>query len=513
MSIKKNPAPTRDSADRLATILEKGRAIGPTLRARAPEADRAARLSDETIADLDSTGAFNIASPAEFGGDELSVREQLDVLIEVSKWDGSCGWVVWAGASINWILAGSGSCVLEEVFAPEWVDHASRDRASRGRARRVEDGWIITGGPWTFATASLWAPFTNLGCLAEDASGTYMVAVQAPRDELNFLDDWHVAGMRGTGSVSVTLKSDEFLVPDYRVVDFRQITSGAIESGLAGSLWKAPTLGWSFSLMAGISIGIAQGALVYAKCHASPARPGACSTRVLVDDENILLLPDKLNSIQAAAIGNSGVAAYMPLVETAGIRPGDNVLILGATGAVGQIAVQIAKAKGAALVVGVGRDRAVLEHLKSLGADAVVELRTGAEAVELTARLRDMTTGGVNVILDGLYGMSLEAALPVCASQARVVNIGHSAGATASIPAGILRGKQLALFGFAGLHTPLKDKQPVLSWLWAALKEGTLRVNVETVLLEDLPEALRAQATSPHAKIVVLPSQTRESRR
>ena len=50
-------------------------------------------------------------------------------------------------------------------------------------------------------------------------------------------------------------------VPDYRGVDFRQITSGAIESGLAGSLWKAPSLGWAFSLMAGMSIGIAQGAL------------------------------------------------------------------------------------------------------------------------------------------------------------------------------------------------------------------------------------------------------------
>jgi alkylation response protein AidB-like acyl-CoA dehydrogenase len=256
---------TPDSADRLATILTKVRAIGPTLRERALEAERAARLSDETIADLDATGAFNIASPAEFGGDELSVREQLDVVIEVSKWDGSCGWVVWAGASTDWILAGSGSRVLEEVFAPEWVGPrvagSSHFPASRGRAKRVDDGWIITGGPWTFATASLWAPFTNLGCIAEDTDGTYLAAVQVPRDELTFLDDWHVAGMRGTGSVSVALKGDELFVPDFRGVDFRQITSGAIDSDLAGSLWKAPSLGWSFSLMAGMSIGIAQGAL------------------------------------------------------------------------------------------------------------------------------------------------------------------------------------------------------------------------------------------------------------
>ncbi len=256
---------TPDSADRLATILAKVRAIGPTLRARASEAERATRLSDETIANLDATGAFTIASPAEFGGAELSVREQLDVVTEVSKWDGSCGWVVWAGASTDWIIAGSGPQVVEEVFAPQWVGPrvagSSHFPASRGRASRVDGGWIITGGPWTFATASLWAPFTNLGCIAEDADGTYLVAVQVPRDELKFLDDWHVAGMRGTGSVSVALKGDELFVPDYRGVDFRQITTGAIDHGLAGSLWKAPAIGWSFSLMAGMSIGIAQGAL------------------------------------------------------------------------------------------------------------------------------------------------------------------------------------------------------------------------------------------------------------
>ncbi len=247
------------------TVVEKIRAIGPALRERALEAEQNARLSDETIADLAATGAFDIASPAEYGGLELSVSDQLDVVIEASKWDGSVGWVVWAGASTDWIPAGSGPRVLEEVFGPDWagprVAGSSHFPASRGRARRVDGGWILSGGPWTFATASLWSPFTNLGCIAEDADGGYLVAAQVPRDELKFLDDWHVAGMRGTGSVSVALKGDELFVPEYRGVDFRQITAGAIDSGLAGSLWKAPALGWSFSLMAGMSIGIAQGAL------------------------------------------------------------------------------------------------------------------------------------------------------------------------------------------------------------------------------------------------------------
>ena len=248
-----------------ATIVQKVRELGPQLRDRAVEAERNCRVSDETIADLDATGAFNIGVPAEFGGLELSVVQQLDVIEEVSKWDGSCGWVVWAGSSTHWIPAGSGPRVLEEVYGPAWVGPrtagSSHFPASRGRARRVEGGWMISGGPWTFATDSLWAPYTNLGCIADEGDGPFLVAVQVPREQLEFLDDWHVAGMRGTGSVSVKLTEEAVLVPEYRGVVFADILSGRIENGLAGSLWKAPTLGWSFSLMAGMSIGIAQGAL------------------------------------------------------------------------------------------------------------------------------------------------------------------------------------------------------------------------------------------------------------
>ncbi|MFD4903411.1 acyl-CoA dehydrogenase family protein [Streptomyces sp. NPDC058411] len=256
---------TLHPSERLTEILEKVRALGPTLRERALDAERAGRLSDETIADLDATGAFNIGSPAEFGGDELSVRQQLEVVAEVAKWDGSAAWTVWVGASTNWIPAGSGARVVEEVYGSRWVGPrvaaSSHFPASRGRAKRVDGGWSISGGPWTFGSDSLWAPFTNLGCIADDGDGPYLVGVQVPRDELRFLDDWHVAGMKGTGSVSSTLVQDELFVPDHRGVDFRDVTGQKLDSGLKGSVWKAPSLGWSFSLMAGMSIGLAQGAL------------------------------------------------------------------------------------------------------------------------------------------------------------------------------------------------------------------------------------------------------------
>ena len=250
---------------------------------------------------------------------------------------------------------------------------------------------------------------------------------------------------------------------------------------------------------------LAPGSVVYAECHASPTSPGSFAGHVLVADDDIVELPAGLDPVLAAAIGNSGVAAFMPLVASARMAPGETVLVLGATGAVGQLAVQIAHAKGAGRVIGVGRDCAVLDRLLNLGADAVVELRPDEDAAALAARL-GAATGQADVVLDTLYGLPLEAALQACAPGARVVNVGHSAGATASIPAGLLRGRQLTLVGFAGLHTSLHQKRPALAWLWAALAAGSLRIDVTPVPLEEIATAWRAQAASPHAKYVVVPS-------
>lgn len=248
----------------------------------------------------------------------------------------------------------------------------------------------------------------------------------------------------------------------------------------------------------------APGSWVYAECSPSPHSPGAFATEVLVADEDVLPLPDGADPVLAAAVGNSGTAAFLPLVEVAGMRSGETVLVLGATGAVGQLAVQIAHRRGAGRVIGVGRDQAALQRVLALGADDVVALRAGESADELAARLLAVA-GPVDVVLDGIYGVPVEAALRICAPRARVVNVGNLAGATAEIPAGLLRGKQVTLSGFAGLHTPLRDKQPALTWLWNALTRGELQVAVQTFPLPDLPTAWKEQASSPHAKCVVLP--------
>jgi alkylation response protein AidB-like acyl-CoA dehydrogenase len=249
----------------LDVILEKIRSVGPGFRERAVEAERAGRVSDETIAELGAAGAFRIAAPREYGGYELSVAEQMEVITEVAKWDGSTAWVVWVGATQNWIGVGCGPKVVEEIFGTTssgpYLAAVGHLPVTRGRARRVQDGWIVTGGPWAFASNALWSPWSNLGVLVEGEGEPYLAGVQVHRDELKTLDDWHVAGMCGSGSNSVALIRDEIFVPTHRCVPMNEITSGARGIELEGSLWKTPTLGWAFSTMAGMSIGLAEGTL------------------------------------------------------------------------------------------------------------------------------------------------------------------------------------------------------------------------------------------------------------
>jgi NADPH:quinone reductase-like Zn-dependent oxidoreductase len=249
----------------------------------------------------------------------------------------------------------------------------------------------------------------------------------------------------------------------------------------------------------------APGTRVYAQCQAGPDRPGSLATHLVVHDDETIPLPDALDAIAAAAVGNSGVAAYVPLIETAGLQAGETVLILGATGAVGQLAVQIARSHGAAKVVGVGRNRLALDRLLRLGADAVVALQPDESENELAARLRD-AAGPVDVLLDGLFGVPLQAALKSCASHGRVVNIGNPCGPSAVLSAGLLRSRQLTLSGFAGLHMSMNAKQGALGWLWRQVIDAALTIDVRSSALQDISATWLVQQSSPHAKCVVIPS-------
>lgn len=249
------------------------------------------------------------------------------------------------------------------------------------------------------------------------------------------------------------------------------------------------------------------GTRVYGVSRPSPNTPGTFAARTLMTDEDLLELPGEIDPVVAAAVGNSGIAAYLPLIEDAGLRAGDNVLILGATGAVGQIAIQLARRKGAGRIVAVARNGQALQRLLSLGADDIVEIRTGESAADLAARMR-MACKSVDVVLDALFGVPLEAALEVCAPRARVVNIGNMAGEVAAIPAGLLRGRQITISGFAGIHISLQAKRAGLKWLWEAIARDELNLPVTTYPLAQFATAWQDQQASPYGKCVIVPGET-----
>src|SRR6201984_426576 len=124
-----------------------------------------------------------------------------------------------------------------------------------------------------------------------------------------------------------------------------------------------------------------------------PRRPyGAMAERTVVTRAFCFPVPSGLDDDRAAALPNPGVSAWLSLTQRAKLAPGETVLILGATGVIGQLAVQIAKLLGGARVVGVGRNEPVLARLGELGADATIQLDQTADALK-EAYLGEKGTG------------------------------------------------------------------------------------------------------------------------
>ncbi|GAA4351894.1 zinc-binding dehydrogenase [Angustibacter luteus] len=246
------------------------------------------------------------------------------------------------------------------------------------------------------------------------------------------------------------------------------------------------------------------GQIVYGECHPSPTRPGCFATHVVLEDQALLRLPEKLDPVAAVAVGNSGVAAFLPLIGVAALQPNEAVLILGATGTVGRLAVQVAREHDAGYIVAVGRNEEALARVRELGADAAIPLRSGEAQGELVRRLQ-RAGPAADVILDGLGGDPLNAAMHACAPLARIVNIGNSAGEQVNFAATLLRSRQLTIKGFASFLTPLAVKRPALEWMWSGLLDGNIHVDTRARPLEELPVAWTERPSVAQPKTVIVP--------
>jgi NADPH2:quinone reductase len=229
-------------------------------------------------------------------------------------------------------------------------------------------------------------------------------------------------------------------------------------------------------------------------------RDGTLAERATVAEEEALVLPDEVSDELAGACGTAGLAGWLPVCWRAATGPGDRVLVLGATGTVGLAAVQAARVMGAERIVAAGRRPEGLEAAKEAGADAVVRLDQDA----LAAAFKEAAGGdGPTVVIDPLWGEPLVAATEAAAPGARIVQIGQSAGLTATLASGVVRGKQLELYGYSNFVVPAETRRAAYADLVSQAARGEFSFPIETYPLERVSEAWERQAAGPGAKLVV----------
>jgi NADPH2:quinone reductase len=235
-----------------------------------------------------------------------------------------------------------------------------------------------------------------------------------------------------------------------------------------------------------------------------PVAPfGTMAERVLVEADALIELPDAVDDGVAAALGIAGLAAWLPLSWRAQMQPRETVLVLGATGAVGQIAVQAAKLLGAGRVVAAGRDATLLARATELGADATVELKGTAE--ELTAAFREAAGGEVDVVVDPLWGIPASAAVDALATGGRLVQLGQSAGADATFSSARIRGRGIDIRGFSNFGTPVEVRRAAYATLLEHAIAGRIVVDVERISLRDVADAWARLAAGAHRKLLLVP--------
>ncbi|MFN8109727.1 MAG: zinc-binding alcohol dehydrogenase family protein [Thermoleophilia bacterium] len=231
---------------------------------------------------------------------------------------------------------------------------------------------------------------------------------------------------------------------------------------------------------------------------------GCFAERFVVDDDAMVALPDGTDPVMAAALGIAGLAGWMPVRTRGALAPGETLVVLGASGIVGQVAVQAGVLGQAGAVVAVGRSERGLATARDLGATDSVTL---TEDGDLTAALRRACPGGIDVLVDTLWGPPLAAAIPVLGTGGRVVQVGSAAGPAATIVAGPMRGGRNDIRGFSVFSEDRADVAAEYRALLAAAAAGSVRVDTRTVALEDAAEAFAAQgAGTDGVKLVLVPA-------
>ncbi len=222
---------------------------------------------------------------------------------------------------------------------------------------------------------------------------------------------------------------------------------------------------------------------------------GTMAERMAVDPKATIAIPDAVSTALALVVGSAGSTALLTLETGARMRRGESVLVLGASGAVGQLAVQIARSLGASRIVGAARN---LDALRDLPLDGVVRIDDGTADA-----LRDTSGNGFDVVIDAIGGAPLADAVHATADGARIVTFGIGAGRAAAIDTKALQGR--SLIGFGAPSAGPEVRRAAYLQLLELAAAGELRMAYETFPLDEIARAWRLQEQSPNRKLLIVP--------
>ena len=240
---------------------------------------------------------------------------------------------------------------------------------------------------------------------------------------------------------------------------------------------------------------------------------GTIAEKTIIDKNIAVPLPDGISDAVAASLPNAVAGSAMALKFRAGIQAGETVLINGATGFTGQMAIQIAKHYGAKKIIVTGRNEKTLQSLLLLGADEIISLKQDDEAIITQLKAIHNNTP-IDIVLDYLWGHPAELILTALkgngsfTNKIRYVTIGGMAGDNIQLSSGILRSVNLQLSG-SGLGSWTKDEvkllfSEILPEMFLLAAQNQLKVNIETVSLVDIEKVWNIEVTDGKRLVVIV---------
>lgn len=223
--------------------------LAPLVAAGAEEIEATGRLPEPIVEGMTAAGLYDLFRPATSGGTEVDPISAFFAIEALARADGSAAWCAHVSSASSYSLG---------ALAPGTVGDARRFAGSNrplGEARRVEGGFVVDGR-WDFASNSLHADWYFPTCTSEEAGRRRLRSVSIPIAEVEILDTWQVAGLRGTGSNDVVVR--QVFVPDAHMPARRHLTAAQQASPLYS---PRLTMVVNWVLTAAVSLGIARGAL------------------------------------------------------------------------------------------------------------------------------------------------------------------------------------------------------------------------------------------------------------